>query len=367
MQLGVREAIIDPKIAETAITTDPIKSAKKAGLRYVSDDQPGISRKRVGRGFSYIDPDGQRIQEKEELKRLKALPIPPNLDEVWICPHPKGHLIATGRDDKGRKQYIYHPEWRKIRSQAKFNRMVFFGAALPEIRALTQEHLNLPGLPREKVLATVVQLLETTLIRVGNDHYARKNRSYGLTTMRDRHVKISGAKVKFQFRGKSGVKHEIELQDRRLAKIVKRCRDIPGYELFQYYDENGDHQTIDSGDVNEYLQQITGEEFSAKDFRTWSGTLLAALELDEIGPFQKESEAKKNITQAIKNVAKQLGNRPATCRKYYVHPAVISAYTEEWLFAMMEQIHEAQSQGLHPEEQAVLEIIQEHIKQLQSD
>ena len=358
------EKIIDLELVETAIITDPTKSAKQAGLRYVSDDQPGIIRKRVGRGFSYLQANGDRIQDSEELKRLKALPIPPNLNQVWICPLSNGHLLATGRDDKGRKQYIYHPDWCKFRSQAKFNRMVLFGAALPEIRALTDEHLNLSGLPREKVLAAVVQLLETTLIRVGNDQYARKNRSYGLTTMRDRHVKISGGKVNFQFRGKSGVNHEIELHDRRLAKIIKRCRDIPGYELFQYYDENGDRCTIDSGDVNEYLQQITGEEFSAKDFRTWAGTLLAALELDEIGPFEKESQAKKNITQAIKNVAKQLGNRPATCRKYYVHPAITGAYTEEWLLSIMSQIQaQKQREGLHPEEYAVLEVIQEHIKQ----
>ena len=364
MPLAVQKTDIDLKKITTVITTDPMKSAKRAGLRYVSDDRPGIRRKRVGRGFSYIDADGKRIQDKEQLKRLKAIGIPPALKDVWICPLPHGHLLATGRDEKGRKQYIYHPEWRKFRSQAKFNRMVLFGVALPSIRAATEKDLKRQGLPKEKVLATVVQLLETTLIRVGNDQYAKKNRSFGLTTMRDRHVKISGATVKFEFRGKSGIDHEIQLHDRRLAKIIKNCRDIPGYDLFQYYDEAGDRQTIDSGDVNDYLQEITGEDFTAKDFRTWSGTLLAALELDEMGPFEKESEAKKNVTQAVKNVAKQLGNRPATCRKYYIHPAVIDAYTEGWLLSMMPDDDES-NEGLLPEEHAVLCIIGKHFEQQQ--
>lgn len=353
--------IIDVEQLETVITTDPVKSAQKAGLRYVSDERPGITRKGAGRGFSYIDVNGDRITDTAERKRLEALSIPPNFTDVWICPLPNGHLQATGRDAKGRKQYIYHSDWRKFRSQSKFNRMVLFGAHLPQIRSTTDKHLKRRNLSREKVLATVVQLLETTLIRVGNDQYARQNRSFGLTTMRDRHVEISGSKVKFEFRGKSGINHEIELQDRRLARIVKSCRDIPGYELFQYYDENGDRATIDSGDVNDYLQEITGQEFTAKDFRTWAGTLLALLALDEMGPFEKESQAKKNVAQAVKIVAKQLGNRPATCRKYYVHPAIIDAYTEGWLPSMMQE--KEVSDGLHPEEYIVLDIIQRHLEQ----
>lgn len=297
------------------------------------------------------------------MERLKSLTIPPALWDVWICHLPDGHLQATGRDAKKRKQYFYHPEWRKIRSQHKFNRMLLFGACLPTIRQTIARDLNQSGLPREKVLAAVVQLLESTLIRVGNAQYAKKNRSFGLTTMRDRHVEIKGAKVKFEFRGKSGIDHEIELKDRRLAKIIQQCREIPGYEIFKYYDDSGDRQMIDSGDVNQYLQQITGRDFTAKDFRTWYGTLLAAIELDELGTFDSEKQARKNVTQAIKYVAQQLGNRPATCRKYYVHPAIIEAYQDNSLLELFSKISKTEPDvdrdALHPEEQVVIEIIKQ--------
>ncbi|HHP7229637.1 MAG TPA: DNA topoisomerase IB, partial [Xenococcaceae cyanobacterium] len=324
------DEIVDRQ-ATRVLDLEPKTSAKLAGLRYVRADSLQIVRQKVGRGFSYLDAKGDRITEPAELQRLKSLAIPPALTEVRLCHLPNGHLQATGRDAKQRKQYFYHSDWRKIRSQHKFNRMLLFGAALPSIRQTTAQHLRQPGLTREKILATVVQLLETTLIRVGNAQYAQKNRSFGLTTLRDRHVEIRGAKVRFEFRGKSGIDHEIELKDRRIAKIIKQCCEIPGYEIFKYYDESGDRHFVDSGDVNEYLQKITGRDFTAKDFRTWAGTLLAAMELTEMGQFETEQQAKKNLTQVIKKVAKQLGNRPATCRKYYIHPAVIAAYQDQFL------------------------------------
>ena len=353
---------VERKIVE-ALDLEPEKSAEMAGLRYVKADSLVIERKKVGRGFSYLNIKGERITDEAELERLKSLTIPPALKDVRICHLENGHLQATGQDDKKRKQYFYHPQWRKIRSQHKFNRMVLFGACLPSIRATTAKHLRKRGLPREKVLATVVQLLETTFIRIGNDHYAKKNRSFGLTTLRDRHVDIEGTKVKFEFRGKSGVDHEIELQDRRLVNIIKQCQEIPGYEIFKYYDESGDRKFVDSGDVNDYLQQISDRDFTAKDFRTWAGTLLAAIELEELGEFDSEKQAKKNITQAIKNVARRLGNRPATCRKYYIHPAIVESYQNGFLLPLMSETAdlEAAPNELSPEEQVVLQIIQQAI------
>ncbi|PZD71214.1 hypothetical protein C1752_07490 [Acaryochloris thomasi RCC1774] len=319
------------------LLADPVQSARAAGLRYVSNDRPGIQRQKVGRGFSYIDLDGNRIPPSPERDRIQALAIPPAWTEVWICPHPQGHLQATGRDAKGRKQYRYHPEWRRLRSRAKFDRLLPFGLVLPTLRQHTTQHLKLKGLPREKVLATVVQLLGKTLIRVGNDQYARRNRSFGLTTLRDRHVEIEEGQVTFEFRGKSGVEHAITLEDPRLAKIVQQCQEIPGYELFQYFDENKQRQTVDSGDVNVYLQQITGSDFTAKDFRTWAGTVLTAAELIKISDFEDDRQAQKHVRETVKAVAKQLGNRPATCRKYYIHPVIIETYIEAKLIAMMEK------------------------------
>lgn len=356
------EEIVEPKVIE-ALDLEPEKSAKIAGLQYVRADSLILKRKKVGRGFSYLDPKGDRITDETELERLKSLAIPPALTDVWLCHLPNGHLQGIGRDAKRRKQYFYHPEWRKVRSQHKFNRMLLFGAHLPLIRQTTDKHLRQRGLPREKVLATVVQLLENTLIRVGNSQYAKKNRSYGLTTLRDRHVETTGTKVKFEFRGKSGVDHQIELSDRRLANVIKQCQEIPGYEIFKYYDESGERHFVDSGDVNQYLQQITDRDFTAKDFRTWYGTVLAAIELDELGEFESEKQAKKNVTQGIKNVAGQLGNRPATCRKYYVHPAIIEAYYDGTLLKMMSQTADLEStvKELNPEESVVLEIIQQEI------
>ena len=356
------EKIVEPKVIK-ALDLEPEKSAKIAGLEYIRADSLIIKREKVGRGFSYLDRKGDRITDEAELERLKSLTIPPALTDVWLCHLPNGHLQATGRDAKRRKQYFYHPEWRKVRSQHKFNRMLLFGAHLPLIRQTTDKHLRQRSLTREKVLATVVQLLENTLIRIGNNHYAHKNRSYGLTTLRDRHVETKGTKVKFEFRGKSGVEHQIELNDRRLASVIKQCQEIPGYEIFKYYDESGDRHFVDSGDVNDYLQEITNQDFTAKDFRTWYGTLLAAIELDELGEFDSQKQAKKNVTQAIKDVARQLGNRPATCRKYYVHPAIIEAYQDGSLLSLMSKTAEQESavDQLNPEENVVLEIIQQAV------
>jgi len=344
---------------------DPVQSAQDAGLRYVTDAMPGIRRRGCGRGFTYIDPQGERIQDAQERDRIESLAIPPAYTDVWICPLANGHLQATGRDAKGRKQYRYHPRWCQIRNQTKFDRMIHFGEALPLIRQRLEADLKLRGLPKAKVLATIVQLLETTLIRVGNQAYAQENGSFGLTTMRDRHVDIHGAEVEFEFRGKSGKKHRISLRDRRLAKIVKRCRDIPGYELFQYLDEEGQRQIIDSGDVNDYLQEITDESFSAKDFRTWAGTVLALETLRHLEPATSQTGAKKNVTQMIKTVAEQLGNTAAVCRKYYVHPAIIEIYLEgklpQFLSAKPEPIP-----GLEPEEQAVMHLLKQRSHTLQS-
>lgn len=337
---------------------DPEKVTQKAGLRYVSDRQPGIRRQKAGRGFSYIDIDGQRIRDRAERERLKSLAIPPSWTEVWICPDPNGHLQATGRDAKGRKQYRYHPEWRKLRSLAKFDRLVPFGTALSVIREQTDAHLRMHGLPREKVLALVVHLLEDTLIRVGNQEYAKRNRSYGLTTLRDRHIDISGSTVQFEFTGKSGIQHQIELKDRRLANIIKRCSGLPGYTVFQYLDENGERQQIDSGEVNEYLQHITGEDFTSKEFRTWAGTVFAAQELKALGLESSETQAKKHVVQAVKATAKQLGNRPATCRKYYVHPGIIETYLDGSLLSLMEKAERHSDLRLDDHEQAVLAVLE---------
>ncbi|HVF11272.1 MAG TPA: hypothetical protein VNA16_10735 [Abditibacteriaceae bacterium] len=267
------------------LITDPIESAKAAGLRYVHDDRPGIRRKRAGKGFSYIDLDGQTIRDEKTLARIKSLAIPPAWKDVWICPSPNGHLQATGIDERGRKQYRYHPRWREVRDETKYTRMILFAGALPKIRERTAQDLAKPGLPREKVLAALVNLLEKTLIRVGNEEYANENKSYGLTTMRNRHVGVEGSTLHFQFRGKSGVYHRIDVQDRRLAKIIERLQDLPGQELFQYLDDEGQPQSVGSAEVNAYLKEISGEEFTAKDFRTWAGTVLASLALQEFEAF----------------------------------------------------------------------------------
>ncbi len=307
--------------------SDPVESAEAAGLRYVSDSMPGIRRKKAGGGFTYVGPDGKVIKNPAELSRIRSLAIPPAYTDVWICPSPNGHIQATGRDARRRKQYRYHPRWREVRDETKFGRVLAFSEVLPRIRHRVQSDLGKQGLPREKVLATVVRLLDCTGIRIGNDEYARSNRSFGLTTLRDRHVEISGSNIRFDFRGKSGKSHNVSLNDRRLARIVQRCQALPGEDLFQYLDDNGVRQTVGSGDVNDYLRAVSGEDFTAKDFRTWSGTKLAIAALTEIGPWTSQRQAKANILRAIDRVADQLNNTRAVCRKYYVHPAVFDAYT----------------------------------------
>jgi DNA topoisomerase-1 len=320
---------------------DPIQSARDAGLRYVSDAQPGIQRKHQGKGFRYVGIDGHPIRDPDVLARIKSLVIPPAWKQVWICTNPKGHLQATGRDARGRKQSKYHPRWREIRDETKYGRMLLFGAALPAIREQVEHDLALPGVPRPKVMATIVRLMETTYIRVGNAEYARENHSYGLTTMRGRHVQVEGSKITFKFQGKSGVHHTIDLQDRRLAKIIRRCQDLPGYELFQYIGDDGETHSIDSADVNDYLREVSGQEFTAKDFRTWAGTVLACVALQECDAFESESQAKKNVVQAIQSVAEQLGNTPSVCRKCYVHPAVLDSY----MSGMMKNVGKKATQG----------------------
>ena len=313
-------------MATLQIVTDPIQSSRQAGLRYMTDTRPGISRKRRGKSFHYFDSDGKRITEEATLRRIRSLVIPPAWTDVWICPIANGHLQATGRDARRRKQSRYHARWRATRDETKYERMKLFGAALPQIRKHVERDLALPGLPREKVLATIVRLLETTFIRVGNEEYARENRSYGLTTLRNKHVDVEGSKVHFNFKGKSGKFHSIDVNDRRLARIVKKCQDVPGYELFQYFDEDGNHRSVDASDVNDYLRGMTDEDFTAKDFRTWAGTVLACALLRQFDTFETQTQAKKNVVEAIKSVAERLGNTPSVCRKCYVHPQVIESY-----------------------------------------
>ena len=345
---------------------DAPTAAKSAGLRYVSDARPGIARTGSPGSFRYVDADGGAVTDEATLARIKSLVIPPAWTDVWICAQANGHLQATGRDARGRKQYRYHPRWRHLRDEVKYERMLNFGKALPAIRSHVDAALKLPGLPREKVLATVVYLLELTMMRIGNEEYARTNKSFGLTTLRNRHVHIDGKAVEFRFRGKSGVFHNVTVEDKRLARIIQRTRDLPGQELFQYIDDQGEPHSIDSADVNEYLREITGEDYTAKDFRTWSGTVLAALALQEFEKFDSEAQAKKNIVRAIESVAEKLGNTPSICRKCYVHPAIIDAYLEGTVLEALRTRTEQQLVGelheLQPEEAAVLALLQQRLQ-----
>jgi DNA topoisomerase-1 len=342
-------------------STDPLESAAEAGLRYVRRFGPRIRRVRCGKSFRYFGTDGKPLHDEKHLQRIRSLVIPPAWTDVWICPSPNGHLQAAGRDAKGRKQYRYHPQYRAVRDQAKFSRMIAFGAVLALIRNRVQEDLDRRGLPKEKVLATVVRLLETSFMRVGNEEYAKENDSFGLTTLKNKHVQIDGTRLLFRFRGKSGIEHVIELTDRRLANIVRQCRDLPGYELFQYVSETGETCAVDSADVNQYIREITGQDFSAKDFRTWAGTILAARELCAAGPARTETDTKHTVVAAIKRVAQRLGNRAATCRKYYIHPAILDAYGDQSLFSAMQQGEQQYADyagmGLRPEEYSVLVIV----------
>ena len=304
------------------------RAAARAGLRYVTDGAPGIRRRRAGKGWAFYAPGGERIATGHERRRIRSLAIPPAWTDVWICPDPNGHIQATARDARGRKQYRYHPAYRAARDQSKFRRVLEFSEVLPEIREQVERDLRAPDLTRRQILATVVRLLDKTLIRVGNDEYARENRSYGLTTLRGRHVEIRGPKLRFSFRGKSGINHTVAISDRRLARIVQRCQDLPGQELFKFLDADDRRQTISSDDVNAYLREITGRDITAKDFRTWAGTMLAARELRTIGPAASQRQARQNILRAVDAVAERLGNTRAVCRKYYIHPALQAAYLQ---------------------------------------
>lgn len=339
------------------------ESATAVGLRYVADHMPGICRKRAGRSFQYFYATGEPVRDDVVLGRIRSLAVPPAWADVWICPDPQGHLQATGRDQRRRKQFRYHKRWHEIRDETKFTRMIAFGKALPLIRKRVQQDLELRGLPRNRVLATVVRLLELSLIRVGNDEYARYNESYGLTTLRNKHVQIEGSTLKFRFRGKSKVWHEVGIQDRRIARIVERCQDLPGQELFEYFDDDDRRQDVKSSDVNDYLKEITGQDFTAKDFRTWAGTVLASMALKELKEFDTKAQAKKNLVNAIEAVSKRLGNTPSICRKCYVHPDVINAYMDGTLKAMLARKAEKEAATrLPPEEAAVLALLQRQLK-----
>ena len=332
--------------------------ARAAGLRYVSDAVPGILRRRRGRAFHYRHADGAPVRDPRTLGRIRALAIPPAWREVWICSADDGHLQATGRDARQRKQYRYHRRWREVRDETKYGRLIPFSAALPRIRRRVARDLARPGLPREKVLATVVRLLETTRARIGNEEYARENESFGLTTLRERQVRVRGSRLKFRFRGKSGVEHAIELDDHRLAAIVRRMQDLPGEELFRYVDDDGETRRIESDDVNAYLREISGEDFTSKDFRTWAGTVLAARALHALGPCASQSEGKRNIVQAIVAVAGALGNTRAVCRKCYIHPEIIQSYLEGQLGDFMQR-----EEGSRAAEKAVAALLKARSRQ----
>jgi DNA topoisomerase I len=351
-----RIAAVDKTGASETASSVAIASAEDAGLRYVTDQTRGIRRRRAGGGFTYRTADGGPLRDAESIARIRSLAIPPAWTDVWICPNPRGHLQATGRDARGRKQYRYHAQWREVRNETKYARLTTFARTLPQIRAQVDRDLALTRLPRDKVLATVLRLLEMTLIRVGNKEYARDNESFGLTTMRDRHVDISGSTLQFEFRGKSGKQHVVDIQDPRLAKIVKQCQAIPGHELFQYLDDDGRRRSVESADVNEYLRRHAGEDFTAKDFRTWAGTVLMVRALREQGPATSPRQAKRKLLRGIEAVAETLGNTPAICRAYYIHPAITEGFVDGSLHNLIEAPSKRRrsQRGLSREEADVL-------------
>jgi DNA topoisomerase-1 len=363
MDQGGLPLITSGQAADVAL--DPVLAARAAHLHYVGDGKPGITRRRSGKGFAYRDPAGNAIRDKATLQRIHALAVPPAYTDIWICPDPSGHIQAVGRDARGRKQYRYHPRWRAVRDEAKYGRMLVFARVLPKLRERVDADLARPGLGRERVLAAIVRLLETTLARIGNVEYARDNKSFGLTTLRNRHAHVSGRKVALDFRGKHGIQHHLEVSDSRLAKIVAKCQDLPGQELFQYVDDSDERHTIGSQDVNDYLREASGEEITAKDFRTWAGTNLAAIALREFEAFDSKAAAKKNILRAIEAVAMMLGNTPAICRKCYIHPAILDGYLDGSLSASLKARAEEQLRdnlaGMKPEEVAVVAFLRQRL------
>ena len=345
---------------------ESVASAEAAGLRFVSDESKGITRHKRGKGFRYQSTSGKPLKDRAELARIRKLAIPPAWTDVWICPSPSGHIQVTGRDARGRKQYRYHPDWNRIRDEAKYDRLLTFARALPRVRKTVHEHMSERGLGRKKVLATVVHLLETTLVRVGNREYARDNKSYGLTTLQDRHVSFGASEVRFKFRGKTGKEWRLKVSDRRVARIVRSCQELPGQHLFQYENDDGEICQISSADVNGYLREIGGAEITAKDFRTWAGTVLAAMALCEFERFDSETAAKRNIRAAIEMVAARLGNTTTICRKCYVHPEVLSCYLEGALVKSLKQkirkgLREEIAR-LRPEEAATLVLLQSRLE-----
>lgn len=343
------------------IGRDPKITAKAVGLRYVSDTMPGYTRKKAGKGWSYYDADGNLVKDKELISRFNKLVIPPAYTNVWIAPHENGHLQFTGIDAAGRKQYRYHPEWNQIRNQSKYYRLQTFAAHIPAIRQQVDVDLARRNLDYRKVVALVVRLMELTSIRVGNESYKKLYGSFGLTTLQDKHVKIEGSKLRFAFKGKKGVYQDISLQSKKLARLVKQCRDIPGKELFQFYNDDGERCTIGSGDVNGYLKEITGEDFTAKDFRTWAGSVSALFAFKQAGGFENVTECKKKIVSVLDEVALNLGNTRTVCKKYYVHPAVIKNYEEGTLFKYLEGLDEdadIKASELTLAEKALLQILE---------
>jgi DNA topoisomerase-1 len=345
-----------------SLTPDPaVEAAQDAGLVYASDFEPGIRRVRKGRGFVYFDPSGRRVTDADTLDRIAKLAVPPAWKEVWISTKPRGHLQATGRDARGRKQNRYHARWHKIRDADKFARLLGFARALPKIRRRVTRDVSQPGLPREKVVATIVRLLELTFARIGNEEYARQNGSFGLTTLRDRHVRVKGATVRFLFKGKSGSEVEVGITNRRVARVVKRCEELPGQMLFQYIDPAGDRRTVTSDDVNQYLRETSGQDYTAKDFRTWGATVLATTALRELMSFESDTEAKHNVVAAIDSVARRLGHTRAVCRKSYVHPAVIDTYMDGSLDSVLKVVEGRSHRNLKAEEAAVIALLKQNV------
>ncbi|HVW95822.1 MAG TPA: hypothetical protein VHA56_07625 [Mucilaginibacter sp.] len=343
------------------IGRDPKITARSVGLRYVCDSTPGYTRKRSGKGWSFYDADHNLVKDKELIRRFNKLVIPPAYTNVWISPYENGHLQFTGIDAAGRKQYRYHPEWNNIRNQSKYHRLQAFAAYLPAIRRQVNKDLARPHTDHDKIVALVIRLMELTGIRVGNESYKKLYGSFGLTTLMNRHVKIQGATIHFEFKGKKGVYHKISLHSRRLAGLVKKCREIPGKELFQYYNADNERCTIDSGDVNRYLKEITGEDFTAKDFRTWAGSVSALYAFKHAGSFENVTECRRNIVSMLDEVALSLGNTRTVCKKYYVHPAVIKSYEDGLIFKYIqdvEEIHDITAAELNPAEKALLNILE---------
>jgi len=334
-----------------------VEAAQEAGLVYTTDEDPGIRRVGKGKKFEYVGPDGRRVRDRAALDRIRSLAIPPAWDDVWITIRPRGHLQATGRDARGRKQHRYHPRWRETRDADKFDRMAGFGKVLPRIRRRVALDLRREGLPKEKVVATIVRLLETTYLRIGNEEYARQNNSFGLTTLRNRHVDVRGATVRFLFQGKSGVEVAVGVTDRRVARVIKRCEDLPGQNLFQYVDADGERRVVTSDDVNGYLREVSGEDLTAKDFRTWAGTVLAACALRVAARFESETEAKRKVVEAIESVARKLGHTRAVCRRSYVHPTVVDAYMDGHLETALSLTMARPPTRLNADEAAVLSLL----------